>query len=219
MEKVYEAVMIDEESCRNEGLLVKEEAEATSTITGPCTEEIAYNTFVPPIHRNLSTLSLVQFGYSIVSVLLIELNVSRSVKMFELWCFWIFTAHTEKWTLLIFYFLLITACQHIELHSSSAMWILYVAAELSFIGLIFLKLYISYGGIQIYFVRFAVLKWSGVPMPDAVAFTVDVICICNFLIFCFLAMDGKISMTKRNSAEVLILMTLLVRCARMDIGT
>ena len=137
--------------------------------------------------------------------------------MFELWCLWIlFTFHTEKWTLLIFYFIYhIPARQNIELHSSSAVWITYVAVELSFIGLIFLKLYISFGCMQIYFGRFALLTiWSDVPMPNVVAFTVlAVIIVCNFLIFCGLSMDGKVSKMERNIAEVLILIALLALCA------
>ena len=99
------------------------------------------------------------------------------------------------------------------------MWIAYVAAELSFIGLIFMKLCLSYVVMQVYFVRFMLIKWSDVPIPNSVAFTVDVITACNFLIFYFLAMDGKISKTERNTAEVIILMALLIRCAFVDIST
>ena len=84
-----------------------------------------------------------------------------------------------------------------------------------------MKLYFSYVGMVIYyFVRYMMIKkWSDVPIPNSVAFTVDVITACNFLIFYFLAMDGKISKTERNTAEVIILVALLIRCAFVDIRT
>ena len=84
-----------------------------------------------------------------------------------------------------------------------------------------MKLYLSYVGMEIYyFVRYMMIKkWSDVPIPNSVAFTVDVITACNFLIFYFLAMDGKISKAERNTAEVIILVALLIRCAFVDIRT
>lgn len=110
----------------------------------------------------------------------------------------------------------------LELHSSYAMWLTFVATELSFIGLFFMKLYFSYVGMVIYYfvrVRFMLIKWPDDPIPNSVAFAVDVITACNFLIFYFLAMDGKISKTERNTAEVIILVALLIRCAFVDIRT
>ena len=121
-------------------------------------------------------------------------------------------------------FLLISAPKNIELelHSSYAMWLTFVATELSFIGLFFMKLYFSYVGMVIYYfvrVRFMLIKWPDDPIPNSVAFAVDVITACNFLIFYFLAMDGKISKAERNTAEVIILVALLIRCAFVDIRT
>ena len=206
MEKIYEAVAVDEELGISEGS-VKEEFEAT-TITEPSTDEIAYTTFVPTLHRNFIIV-----GYTIVAMLLIELNVSCCVEYFRV------VVYSCSRPTLSSSLDCPTQNINFELHSSSAMWIAYVATELSFIGLIFMKLCLSYVGMQVYFVRFMLIKWSDVPIPNSVAFTVDVITACNFLIFYFLAMDGKISKTERNTAEVIILMALLIRCAFVDIST
>ena len=81
MKNIYEAVMIDEElGIVNEGSVKGGGAEAT-TIAEPSTKEIASTTtFEPPIHCNLIIFGWVQFGYAIASILLIEINVSCSVK-------------------------------------------------------------------------------------------------------------------------------------------
>jgi hypothetical protein len=72
MEKIYEAVAVDEELGMIEGSV--KESEATAN-TESSTDEIAYTTFVPTLHRNFIIV-----GYTIVAMLLIELNVSFSVE-------------------------------------------------------------------------------------------------------------------------------------------
>jgi hypothetical protein len=96
MQKIYEAVAVDEVLVgMNGGLVVERESEATTIPEPPSTDEIASTTFVPTLHRNF-----ILVGYIIVASLLIELYVSCDVELLELWSYLgatyslLLTAHT-----------------------------------------------------------------------------------------------------------------------------
>ncbi len=90
------------------------------------------------------------------------------------------------------------------------MCIVYIAVELSFIVLISLKLYFSYGVMQVYFVGFVLVKSSELSMSEVVVSTLNVIVCCNCVAIYFLVMDEQFSKAERYTVKSIIAMTVLL---------
>jgi len=84
------------------------------------------------------------------------------------------------------------------------------ATVLSLFGLIVMKLYLSYVFLQLYILGFMLVKFSEVPMSDAITSTMNVIAWCNFLAVFFLAMGNHFNKTERYKIESIVAMTFLL---------
>ena len=88
--------------------------------------------------------------------------------------------------------------------------LVYGAAVVALIGLILMKLYYSYLCLQLYFLGFMLVKFSEVPMSDAITSILRVIAWCHFLVAFFLATDNHFSKTERYKIESIITVLFLL---------
>jgi hypothetical protein len=100
--------------------------------------------------------------------------------------------------------------QKIDANSISAMYLVYGATVVSFIGLIVMKLYYSYVFLQLYFLGFIMVKFSEVPISDAITTTMQVILWCNFLVVFSLAMGNHFNKTEWYKIESIITVPFLL---------
>lgn len=84
------------------------------------------------------------------------------------------------------------------------------ATVLSLFGLIVMKLYLSYVFLQLYILGFMLVKFSEVPMSDAITSILRVIAWCHFLVAFFLATDNHFSKTERYKIESIITVPFLL---------
>jgi hypothetical protein len=89
-------------------------------------------------------------------------------------------------------------------------YLVYGAAAVALIGLVLMKLYLSYVFLQLYFLGFMLMKFSDVPMSDAITSFMLVIAWCNFLVIFFLALDKHFNKTERDKMESIITLTILL---------
>jgi hypothetical protein len=97
-----------------------------------------------------------------------------------------------------------------DAHSISTMYLVFNATEVTFIGLILMKLYYSYVFLQLFFLGFMLMKFSEVPMSDAITSILRVIVWCHFLVAFFLATDNHFSKTERYKIESIITVPFLL---------
>jgi hypothetical protein len=194
MEKIYEAVVVDEEFVVDEELGMnagKEEAEATR-ITPPSTD----------INRPVIVIL-----YWTVILLSISLNVSQ----FN-------TSERVRFVL----FRRSTLQHHYSSHHRKSNYnfsddtkylIVSGAVDAAIFGLVFMKLYTSFGAFYLYILGWTWLNYSHGSVAMPVDTYLNVIASCSFLVVYFLAMDGQFSKTKRYERyeiEAIIVIVLLL---------
>jgi len=89
-------------------------------------------------------------------------------------------------------------------------YLVYGAAAVALIGLVLMKLYLSYVFLQLYILGFMLVKFSEVPMSDAITSILRVIAWCHFLVAFFLATDNHFSKTERYKIESIITVPFLL---------
>ena len=82
--------------------------------------------------------------------------------------------------------------------------------DVAIFGLIFMKLYISFGVFYLYSLGYLWFNYSHVSMALTVDTYFNVIASCGFLVVYFLAMDGQFSKTERYEIEAIIVIVLLL---------
>lgn len=101
-------------------------------------------------------------------------------------------------------------CQHFNQHFSSAMHFAYGIVALSFIELLLMKLYISFGCLLLYYIWYMMDDISGM-VPESIATQLShLVFSCNFLVVYFLAMDNQFNKTERCKMEIITIMMVLL---------
>jgi hypothetical protein len=84
------------------------------------------------------------------------------------------------------------------------------AVDAAIFGLIFMKLYISFGVFYLYSIGCLWFNYSHGSTDATVDTYLNVIASCSFLVVYFLAMDGQFRKTERYKIEAIIVIVLLL---------